>query len=600
MGTRGTTMARRLPSAGATGIGGRATLWLAGGATALLATSCLRLRQFAVDRADRAAYRIIAATQRQELGSASLLAIAPGPDDGEAGTLAGAGRVEGSEDAAGPPGTLLLLSDALGIAVGYSRDYQRRRESLYEQALRLTEVRRDYGRLFSAEADTSLSRSDVSDEAEWFGGEGISGTMSKLLADGARITVGLSHRLTRFYSSDSRPSGDNTLSFAVVQPLLRNAGSLVNREGLVQGERDMVYAVREFRRFQQDFVIDVASRYYSLLSLQDQLRNAVSNHRRADDNWRKIERLSGGGRKSDLEVDQARQKVLEAEDNLVRTRKDYGRQLDGFKLFLGIPIDLDVGPDPRELERVAERGLLRPDLNLTQAVRAALESRLDLKTAQDLVEDRRRGVEIAYKRFFPTLDASYEFSSSSAGKEYPALPVGDRSHRWSLNLGVPFDWTPRRNDYRRSLISREQAERDLELFRDQLVLQVRDSWRALEEARANHRIQQEGVRLAERRVKSSSLWLQRGRATARDLLEAEDALLASQNALTSALIRHTIQRLRFWNAVERFEVDDRGLWSDDAGAEGAAVEAVPEPRPESGDAGDPGRSPDQEQGRTDE
>ena len=594
---RATATTRFAPSLGHGRLHGLRVLRWAAIPAALLFTSCTGLRELAVGQADRAAYKIIAAKQLQELGNTSKLALGPGGNEVATELLAKAGRLDWSEDGAAQPETLCSLADALAVAVGNNRDYKRRREDLYEQALRLTETRRDYGRLFSADADTSLSRTDASDDVEWFGGEGVSGTVSKLLAGGARVTLGLSHRLTRFYSGDTRPNGSNTLTFGVVQPLLRNAGTLVNREGLVQGERDMIYAVREFRRFQQGFIIDVAERYYGLLSLQDQLRNAESNHRRAVDNWKKIQRLSGGGRKSDMEVDQARQKVLEAEDNLVRTRKDYGRRLDGFKLFLGVPIDLGIGPDPAELERIAGRGLLRPNLTLKQAVRAALDRRLDLKTAQDLVEDRRRGVEIAYRRFFPNLDVSYEFSSSSPGREHLAPPVGDRSHTWSLDLGVPFDWTPRRNDYRRSLIAHEQIERDLKLFRDQLVLEVRDAWRELEEARTNYRIQQESARLAERRVKSASLLLQSGRATARDLLEAEDALLASQNALTSALIRHTVQRLHFWNAVERFEVDERGLWAD---AEDSAAPAVPADEPGAAPRDGAGRTRDRQQGSTDE
>jgi Holliday junction resolvasome RuvABC ATP-dependent DNA helicase subunit len=46
---------------------------------------------------------------------------------------------------------------------------------------------------------------------------------------------------------------------------------------------------------------------------QDRLRNALNNHQSAVDNWRKIKRFAEGGRKTDIEVDQARQKVLEAD-----------------------------------------------------------------------------------------------------------------------------------------------------------------------------------------------------------------------------------------------------------------------------------------------
>jgi len=45
----------------------------------------------------------------------------------------------------------------------------------------------------------------------------------------------------------------------------------------------------------------------------------------------------------------------------------------------------------------------------------------------------------------------------------------------------------------------------------------------------------EAVRLAERRVSSTSLFLQAGRAQIRDLLEAQEALILAQNGLTAAI-----------------------------------------------------------------
>jgi outer membrane protein TolC len=172
-------------------------------------------------------------------------------------------------------------------------------------------------------------------------------------------------------------------------------------------------------------------------------------------------------------------------------------------------------------------------------------------------------VKIALQNFLPNLNAGYNYSTSTGDdKDRVRLDFRDNTNVFSLNLGLPFDWTPRRNDYRRALISADQAKRSLEQFREQLILEVRDNWRELEDSRTDYRIQVESVRLAERRVKSTSLFLQSGRATARDLLDAQDALLLSHNALTNALVRHTIQRLRFWNSIERLTIDEKGMWRE--------------------------------------
>ena len=75
------------------------------------------------------------------------------------------------------------------------------------------------------------------------------------------------HRYIFFVQLDN-----NALTFNIVQPLLNGFGPLVTKEPLRQAERNMIYAVRDFKRYQQDFVIDISSQYYSVLRTLDQLR----------------------------------------------------------------------------------------------------------------------------------------------------------------------------------------------------------------------------------------------------------------------------------------------------------------------------------------
>ena len=538
--------------------------------------SCARLADsaknkftgFATKRADKAAYKIVRAKQEEALGKAADFSIGSLTGGAADRLLSQAQRLDLAQDSYTTPTSLIPLSDALAIAVSNNPDYRVRKEALYTAALGLTEVRREYQPLFDAGGKLGATRQRTGDltgkeNVEWFGTRGLSAGANWLLATGARVSLDFSHSFVRFFTHEPRPSSTNGLAFAITQPLLRGAGTLVAGESLVQGERNMIYAVRDFRRYQQGFIIQVAGEYYALLSAQDQLRNARSNCRSALYNQSKLERYASGGKASEIEVDQARQKVFEAEVGLSRTRKDYGRRLDNFKVTLGLPIDVDVGPDPKELDRLAERGLLRPNMTLGDAIRTAQDERLDLKNRKDAVEDSRRAVRIALRNFLPNLSAGYSYSTSTGEKgDSFKLDLKNNTHSWWLDLGLPFDWTPRRNDFRRASIGLNQSQRSLDLFRDQLVLEVRDAWRELEESRVDYRIQLQSVRLAERRVAMTSRMLQREASlTARDLLEAEDALLASRNALTDALIRHTLQRLRFWNAIERLEIDSAGLWA---------------------------------------
>ena len=325
----------------------------------------------------------------------------------------------------------------------------------------------------------------------------------------------------------------------------------------------MVYAVRSFRRYQQGFVIQVMGSYFGLLAAGDQLRNASENYRSVHDQWWLVRRLADGGRQTEMEAAQARQSLLDAELGYNAAESGYQRQLDEFKIFLGLPLELDVGPDPAELDVLAQKGLARPDMQLDDAVRIALAERLDYRTACDALEDASRQVRIALQNLLPVLSLSYSigWSGYESGDQLQ-LDFQDNSQHWGLSLGDLFDWTPRKIGYRLVLIAYEQQERSLAEQRDRLMLDVRDNWRELERQRKAYAIQEEGVKLAERRVREATLRLGMGRATARDLLEAQDALLSARNSLTSALVNYTIQRLQFWNSIERFQVDARGMWYD--------------------------------------
>ena len=61
------------------------------------------------------------------------------------------------------------------------------------------------------------------------------------------------------------------------------------------------------------------------------------------------------GRLREIEVDQARQDVLRARNGWILATQDYERQLDRFKVLLGLPTDANIGLDFGELSLLASR-----------------------------------------------------------------------------------------------------------------------------------------------------------------------------------------------------------------------------------------------------
>lgn len=518
----------------------------------LLVVSCAKIGRFAEKKADRAAYGNIMASQKIGLGDSAPFTI-----DDEAGREV---RKMLELDRTKEEPTLLSLSDALGIAISSSRSYQTRKETLFIQALYLTEVQKDFDLNYNGRAEADTSFSTYKDgSTETFGDRGANSGVdlgvTRKLASGARMTLNFSQNMLRYFTNPDTSDSNNALTFNIIQPLLNGFGPLVTKEPLRQAERDMVYAARDFKRYQQDFVIDISSQFYAALRTRDQMVNERNNYESTIANREQSESYAKAGRIADFQAAQARQSELNAADRWTIARAAYDRALDDFRFTLGLPIDLNVEPDPSELSVLEKRGLVDVDITLPVAMDSAISNRLDLINEREKVEDKDRKVEIQQRNFLPKLDVSY-----TAQKQFDSSDGTDISQNMGVGLELPFDWTEKRNSFRIAQINYEREKRNLESNESDVARSVRDLWRKLESNRSVYANRLLSVKLAIRRVENTTLLLNQGKALTRDLLDAQSDLLSARNEATASLVDYTITRLRFWNAIERFEIDPKGMW----------------------------------------
>jgi outer membrane protein TolC len=143
------------------------------------------------------------------------------------------------------------------------------------------------------------------------------------------------------------------------------------------------------------------------------------------------------------------------------------------------------------------------------------------------------------------------------------LPETDL-YSWSAGLTVDpgLDRKAERNDYRAAIIARNRATRAIIEQEDNIKLQVRDSWRTLDQAKRNYQLSELGVNIAQRRVEEQNLLAELGRAKAQDQVDAQNALSDSKNQRTQALVTHTIARLQFWDNLGILYIKDNGQWEE--------------------------------------
>ncbi|WP_146519529.1 coiled-coil domain-containing protein [Stieleria varia] len=294
----------------------------------------------------------------------------------------------------------LTMRDAVRVARLNSREYQTNLENLYLSALDVSFQRFRFDHQFFA--GTGLQ--------QVFRGRDVGATSplavnsfagaQRLTATGGEIVVGFANSLIwDFWGTDS-DLFTSSIDFSIIQPLLRNGGRARVLEQLTQEERNLLANVRQMEQFRQGFFVETVSGrdsgpgpstgnnvgqaglgliagapsglsgapsaggYLGLLQDQQEIRNRVANIAALRDSLAQLEAAFDANRiNSRLQVDQARQALLNAQSSLLTANAAYQTRLDAYKVALGLPPQLELVVQDTLLDEFV---LIDPDLTEIQ------------------------------------------------------------------------------------------------------------------------------------------------------------------------------------------------------------------------------------------
>jgi outer membrane protein TolC len=455
--------------------------------------------------------------------------------------------------------TLALgIEDALNLAVTNSRTYQAEKERLYLTALSLTGERYEFGPQFFGNVSPQYRRFATGEK------QGVLATdigLSQTFKTGGRISTAIANDLLRYYTGDPRRSAISTISINLVQPILRGLGRANPAiEALTQAERNVIYAVRDYSFFQDDFALGVVSDYFNLLAQKDVLRNRYTNYLSRVQATERLQARSQD-RESAADVDQARQAELTAKNNYVNAVATYQNSLDQFKVKLGLPLTVRLRLDDELLNELESNGVVPVTLDSELAFQLAVKKQLKILNEIDRFEDSKRKIVVAANQLRADINILADASLDSEGDtDFTKFDPNKIRAGVGLQLNLPLDRLRERNQYRATLVSFESQLRSLTLSLDTLRDQIERGLRTLEQGLQTYEIQKNALHLADRRVMSATLLLEAGRAEVRDLVEAQDAQVAAQNAVTSALVSYQEQRLRLMLNLGLVETESNKFW----------------------------------------
>lgn len=497
---------------------------------------------------------------------------------------------------------VLSLIETLQIGAQNSFAYQTQKEAIFRTALSLDLEANNFRNIFNQQIDSFIS-TDTTSGKSVSGIENSSTTgVTRKLEDGTVLDADLAIDLANLLTSTKASALGMKLDTSISIPLLRGSGKHIVTEPLTQAKRNTVYAIYEFERFKRTFAVNVASEYLNVLRNLDQIKNNEENYRRLITSVRRARRLADLGRLPEIQVDQAVQDELRARNRWIAALQSHERSLDEFKILLGLPTDARIRLDRTELDKLSASAapLLREDakqetnpddetpsadapitlpppgaknpgpleMNRKVATRLALDNRLDLRISAGKVYDAQRDVVVAADNLRGELTLLGSASSGasraigSANSKNARVRADRAEYSALLTLDLPIERTQERNEYRDSLMLMEKALRDKNLLEDQVKLDVRNRLRTLLATRESIQIQVKSVQVAQKRVDSTTLFLEAGRAEIRDVLEAQDSLLSAQNALTSAFVAYRTAELQLQRDMGLLKVAADGRWKE--------------------------------------
>jgi outer membrane protein TolC len=238
-------------------------------------------------------------------------------------------------------------------------------------------------------------------------------------------------------------------------------------------------------------------------------------------------------------VFRAELQAAQGRDALVRSEASLQTALERFRGLLALPPGDPVEPEAAELPR--PEGGFEP---VEVLVRRALDSRLELAEARDLVDDARRAASLAKQNLLPQLDLNLGVTRLGYGSSLGnAWRASDTQVNVFLSTSYPVPQATARATSAVAQLGLDQRQRSVREREFAVEQEVRQALRDLEQIRQSVLLQQKAVDVAEQQRRLAVLRYERGLGSNFDVVDAESSLVTARSALVQLLASYAVARL---------------------------------------------------------
>ncbi|RFC51639.1 MAG: Outer membrane protein TolC/Outer membrane protein TolC [Verrucomicrobia bacterium] len=358
-------------------------------------------------------------------------------------------------------------------------------------------------------------------------------------------------------ASTLNPSYNSDVSLSVTQPLLKGAGTKVNRATIENAKLGITIANLYYKGSVLQAVRDTEAAYYTLAFARGQLavkqRSLELAQKLYDEN--KVKKNTGVA--TDLDVLTAEVGVGTAQNGVVLAQQQVRNSEDNLLALTG-QFEFSTPPGP-----VSFSAYLDPAPTIDEAFKHARDLQPTYVAAQSTIKQLELAVYVANNGRLPTLNADvalgFNGTDRSTNSSIENLKAGD-NYNWQadLSLSVPWGLRADRARARIALNNLHQEQAQLQSIEQNLLVQVRAAVLAVSTNIESVQISAKTTELATKQYELQKAKFDAGLSTSRDVLQSQtDLETARVNELSAKVnLRIAVANLHQLDgsSIDRFHI----------------------------------------------
>lgn len=316
------------------------------------------------------------------------------------------------------------------------------------------------------------------------------------------------------------------------QPLL----SLYRINLYLRGQKLSVEQAAQQLREERLTVIDqVQQAYYKVMQIENQIDSLNASIKQ----YQELLRISLQYVSQEVAL---KSESLEVKAKLAKEQLNLLKAQDKLETAKETLNDL-LGRDLKTAFRTAAVSPISPiEQNLEMAEATALEHNPQVAEAEIDVQKANNARQLAKSQYIPDLDLSVQYYSP-LGYTFVPQNVANAGFifRWE-----PWEWGRRKHEVNEKTINVEQSKLKLDNTKSQLLINVGDTFRALQEARAAVAVAQAKQEASREKLREVTLQYEQQTALLRDVLQQQAALESADSEYNDAVAE-------FWSAKASFQ-----------------------------------------------